>query len=94
MYKVYVRYDEAERAAFFKKHEAEWKAVGTQIETIRKQLRISQKRLAEAAGICDKTLRKLERGLYITRFRTVAASCMNSLMAIAYCDLLKIANRM
>ncbi len=88
MYKVFVRYTENERAAFIRKHEAEWKEVGAQIKNIRTQLRISQKRLAQAAGICDKTLRKLERGQYITRFKTVAASCKNSLLAIAYADLI------
>ena len=87
MYKVFVRYTENERAAFIRKHEAEWKEVGAQIKNIRTRLRISQKRLAQAAGICDKTLRKLERGQYITRFKTVAASCKNSLLAIAYADL-------
>ena len=87
MYKVFVRYTENERAAFIRKHEAEWKEVGAQIKNIRTRLRISQKRLAQAAGICDKTLRKLERGQYITRFKTVSASCKNSLLAIAYADL-------
>lgn len=87
MYRVYYEYTDAERAAFFKKHEEEWRRVGAEIRAIRKQLRISQKRLAQAAGICDKTLRKLERGQYITRFKTVAASCKNSLLAFAYADL-------
>ena len=88
MYKVFIRYTDDERAAFIRKHEAEWKEVGAQIKSIRTQLRISQKRLAQAAGICDKTLQKLERGQYITRFKTVAASCKNSLLAMAYSDLL------
>ena len=92
MYKVLVKYTEEERAAFIRKHEAEWQRVGSQIESTRKQLRISQKRLAKAAGICVNTLRKLERGKYITRFRTVAASCINSLKVIAYNDLLKAEN--
>ena len=87
MYKVFIRYTDDERAVFIRKHEAEWKEVGAQIKSIRTQLRISQKRLARAAGICDKTLRKLERGQYITRFKTVVASCKNSLLAIAYADL-------
>ncbi len=94
MYKVYVKYNAEERAAYIRKHEAEWKAIGSQIENARKKLRISQKRLAQAAGICDKTLRKLERGQYITRFRTVAASCINSLRAIAYSDLLIATNQL
>ena len=94
MYKVYVKYNAEERAAYIRKHEAEWKAIGSQIESTRKKLRISQKRLAQAAGICDKTLRKLERGQYITRFRTVASSCINSLRAIAYSDLLTVTNHM
>ncbi len=89
MYRVYVKYTDAERAAFIRKYEKEWRRVGSEIHAIRKRLRISQKRLAQAAGICDKTLRKLERGQYITRFRTVAASCKNSLLAIAYSDLLR-----
>lgn len=87
MYRVYYEYTDAERAAFFKKHEEEWRRVGAEIRAIRKHLRISQKQLAKAAGICVGTLRKLEQGLYITRFRTVAASCKNSLLAIAYADL-------
>ena len=87
MRKIIIQYSEAERADFIRKHEAEWKEVGAQIKSIRTQLRISQMRLARAAGICDKTLRKLERGQYITRFKTVVASCKNSLLAIAYADL-------
>ena len=89
MRKIVVQYTQEERDEFIRKHEAEWKCVGSQIQGIRKHLRISQNRLAKTAGICDKTLRKLERGQYITRFRTVAASCMNSLGVIAYSDLLK-----
>ena len=89
MYKVYVKYTAEERAAYIRKHEDEWKRVGTDIHTIREQLRISQKRLAQAAGICDSTLRKLERGQYITRFKTVAASCESALLVIAYEGFLK-----
>lgn len=84
MYKVYVKYTESERAAFIKKHEAEWKRVGAEIYDLRTQLHISQKRLAEEAGICDNTLRKLERGQYIARFKTVVSSCRNALSTIAY----------
>lgn len=84
MYKVYVKYTESERAAFIRKHEEEWKRVGVEIKEIRQHLRVSQKKLAKAAGICDRTLRKLERGQYITRFKTVVASCKNSLLTIAY----------
>ncbi len=90
MRKYYVTYTAEERAAFIRKHEAEWRRVGNEIHSIREQLRVSQKQLAQAAGICDKTLRKLERGQYITRFKTVAASCRNSLQAIAYSDFIKV----
>lgn len=89
MRKYFIVYTETERAAFIRRHEEEWRRVGNEIKTIRQHLRISQKRLAQAAGICDKTLRKLERGQYITRFKTVAASCKNSLLAIAYSDFLR-----
>ena len=94
MYKVFVQYTDEERTAFIRKHEAEWKETGDRIRTIRIQLRISQKKLAKAAGICDKTLRKLEHGKYITRFKTVSKSCINSLLAIAYSDLLRIQQSM
>lgn len=90
MYKIYVKYTDDERAAFIRKHEEEWKRVGTEIHAARMQLRISQKRLAQAAGICDKTLRKLERGQYITRFKTVAVSCWNALLTITYADFLRV----
>ena len=94
MYKVYVKYTKEERAAYTRKHEEEWKRVGAEIHATRLQLRISQKRLAQAAGICDKTLRKLERGQYITRFKTVAASCESALQVIAYEDFLKATKRL
>ena len=90
MYKIYVKYTKEERAAFIRKHEEEWKRVGTEIHAARMQLRISQKRLAQAAGICDKTLRKLERGQYIPRFKTVAVSCWNALLTITYADFLRV----
>ena len=87
MRKVVVQYSDEERLAFIRKHEAEWRTVGTLIFNIRTELRISQQRLASEAGICVNTLRILERGQYIRRFKTVVASCKNSLLAIAYADL-------
>ena len=87
MRKVVVQYSDEERLAFIRKHEAEWRTVGTLIFNIRTELRISQERLAKEAGICVNTLRKLEKGQYIRRFKTVVASCKNSLLAIAYADL-------
>ena len=87
MRRVVVQYSDEERLAFIKKHEVEWRTVGTLIFNIRTELRISQQRLASEAGICVNTLRKLERGQYIRRFKTVVASCKNSLLAIAYADL-------
>jgi len=88
MYKVYVKYTESERAAFIKKHEAEWKRVGAEIYNLRTRLRVSQKQLAKAAGICENTLRKLERGQYIARFKTVVSSCRNALLTIAYGEII------
>ena len=87
MRKVVVQYSDEERLAFIRKHEAEWRTVGTLIFNIRTELRISQQRLASEAGIWVTPLPKLERGQYIRRFKTVVASCKNSLLAIAYADL-------
>ena len=89
MRKVVVQYSDEERLAFIRKHEAEWRTVGTLIFNIRTELRISQDRLAREAGICVNTLRKLEKGQYIRRFKLVSRSCINSLIAIVYDDFIR-----
>ena len=94
MRKIIIQYTEEEHAAFVRKHEAEWKSVGAKIQFIRTQLRISQKRLAKAVGICVNTLRKLERGQYITRFKTISRSCVNWLRAVACNDFLRVTQTM
>ena len=49
MRRVVVQYSDEERLAFIKKHEVEWRTVGTLIFNIRTELRISQERLAKEA---------------------------------------------
>lgn len=75
-------YTDKEWQAFLKKHSAEWEAMGAKIKNIRTQLRISQNRLAREAGICTRTLAKLENGKYIRRFKVVSTSCLNALIKI------------
>lgn len=77
-----------EQAKFEEKHKEEWATTGSKILEARRKLRISQVKLAKMAGICAKTLRKLERGLYITRFRAISQSCLNALRAVGYRDML------
>lgn len=52
---------------------------GNQNQNIRTQLRVSLNRLAREAGICSRTLAKLENGKYIRRFKVVSTSCLNDL---------------
>lgn len=75
-------YTDKEWQEFLKKHSAEWEAMGAKIKNIRTQLRISQNRLAREAGICTRTLAKLENGKYIRRFKVVSTSCLNALIKI------------
>lgn len=82
----------AEQAKFENKHKEEWAEVGSRISKTRKDLRISQAKLAKMAGICAATLRKLERGLYITRFKPISKSCLNALQTVGYRDMLNTIN--
>lgn len=77
-----------EQTKFEAKHQAEWTAIGTKIFEARKKLRISQAKLANKAGICAQTLRKLERGIYITRFKPISKSCINALALTGCLDML------
>lgn len=72
----------AQIKAFFKKNSTIWKNTGNAIKEMRLELRISRKKLAEKAGISVGTLKKLENGKYIRRFKTVSKSCINALEAI------------
>ena len=83
-------YTDKEWQEFCKKHSAEWEAMGTKIKNIRTQLRISQNRLAREAGICARTLAKLENGKYIRRFKVVSTSCLNALIKIYQHDQIKL----
>ena len=81
---------EAEFKKFIAKHQEEWLRVGQQVSSVRKKLRVSQKVLAQRAGICVATLRKLELGKYIRRFKPISYSCLNALKTFGYEDLLAI----
>lgn len=78
-YVIYRKKTEAEWNDYVTKHEALWKAAGDKIKTTREKLKLSKKALAQASGICVKTLTKLENGQYIRRFKTVSKSCLNAL---------------
>lgn len=56
------------------------RTTGEYIKKIRIELNLSQKCLAKQAGIAINTLRKLEKGQYIRRYKTVVASCFNALV--------------
>ena len=77
-----------EQAKFEEKHQAEWASIGTKIFETRQKLRISQAKLASMAGICPQTLRKLEHGRYITRFKPISQSCINALALTGCLDLI------
>lgn len=72
---------ETQIKAFFRKNAPVWKETGRVIKLIRLQLKMSRKELAKQAGIAPQTLRKLENGKYIRRFKTVSKSCLNALEA-------------
>lgn len=78
------RLTDEEWATFVKKHEKEWKETGEKIHAARTSMRLSMKVLAKEAGICAKTLSKLEQGCYISRFKTVSQSCRNALEKLLY----------
>ena len=59
-------------------------AVGSKIKELRTTARLAQTELAAKAGIAVGTLRKLERGQYIRRFKTVAHSCFNAIRAFMF----------
>lgn len=77
-----------EQAKFEEKHKAEWVSTGSKILEARKKLRISQSKLASMAGICAQTLSKLERGMYITRFKPISKSCINALALTGCLDMM------
>lgn len=81
---VLQRYSPEERAAYIAEHQDEWNETGARIKELRETLRISKKQLAEDAGISTKTLRKLERGQFIERFKAISRSCINALEKIYY----------
>ena len=83
-----IRRTQEEQAKFEAKHKAEWASTGTKIFEARKKLRISQAKLANMAGICPQTLRKLERGCYITRFKPISKSCINALALTGCLDMM------
>ena len=69
----------AQIRAFFRKNASTWKNTGNAIKEMRLQLKISRRELAKRAGIAPQTLKKLENGKYIRRFKTVSKSCINAL---------------
>ena len=79
---------EADYKKFILKHQEEWLRIGQKVASMRKKLRVSQVDLAKRAGICAATLRKLETGRYITRFKPISTSCLNALKALGYEGLL------
>ena len=87
-----IRRTPEEQAKFEEKHQAEWVSTGSKILEARKNLRISQVKLAEMAGICPQTLRKLEHGRYITRFKPISQSCINALALTGCLDLIASSN--
>lgn len=83
-YKLVRQLSDEEWKAFVDAHKDEWETVGKKISELRKALKVSKRALAREAGICDKTLTKLEAGKYIQRFKTVSKSCLNALAKIYY----------
>ncbi len=79
---MYKKYTAEEKQAFFDKNTEDWQKTGTAIKEMRIRLRLSKIKLAKRAGICTKTLTKLENGQYIRRFKTVSKACLNGLEAI------------
>lgn len=70
------------KAAFFKESADIRTTIGADIAKIRNSLGVSKRTLAKKAGICVKTLNKLEKGYYVRRYKTVSSSCYNALESI------------
>lgn len=83
-YKLVRQFSDEEWEAYVAEHKAEWTETGSKIAELRKKLRVSKVALAREAGICVKTLTKLECGRYIQRFKTVSKSCLNALSKLYY----------
>ena len=81
---MFKKYTDEERKVFFAKMQPVWEATGKEINHIRTELKISKRYLAKNAGICVKTLTKLEKGQYIRRFKVVSQSCFNALELFGY----------
>lgn len=79
---MYKHFTQEEKKEFFDKNAERWQKTGAAIKEMRTRLRLSKVKLAKRAGICTKTLTKLENGRYIRRFKTVSQSCFNALEAI------------
>lgn len=80
----YFKVNEEKIKAYIERNTPLWQQTGAVIKKAREQLSISKKALAQAAGICVKTLTKLENGLYIRRFKVVSKSCLNALKMLGY----------
>lgn len=96
-YVFYKKKTPAEWEAFVAANKAVWEVTGETIRSTREKLKMTKKALAEAAGICVKTLTKLEKGQYIRRFATVSRSCLNALgvnALIEYMALEKIVSKL
>lgn len=74
----------AEWQKFVDDHKSEWIAAGNSVKALRESLKMSKAALAKEAGICVGTLRKLEQGKYIRRFKTIYKACRNALLKIYY----------
>lgn len=79
---MYKHFTQEEKKEFFDKNAERWQKTGEAIKEMRTRLRLSKVKLAKRAGICTKTLTKLENGQYIRRFKTVSKACLNGLEAI------------
>ena len=83
-YKLVVRLSDDEWKAFVETHQEEWAAAGEKITKLRQALKVSKATLAKDAGICTKTLTKLENGRFIRRFKAISKGCMNALAKMYY----------
>ena len=79
-------FTDKEKQQFFNENAERCQKTGTAIQKMRLRLRLSKVQLAKMAGICTKTLTKLENGHYIRRFKTVSKSCFNALDAVSSKD--------
>ncbi len=76
------KFTQEEKIEFFKNNSHKWKVIGNVIKNVRLELKISRKTLAKMAGISVGTLKKLEYGRYIRRFKVVSKSCLNALEGV------------